>query len=146
MIRGMTVLWALLAVVAGVAMFLVKYEVQSLEEDLRQVNRAIRTDRQQIHVLQAEWAYLNQPDRLRAMAEKHLNLKPLDPTQVISMSALPPRPRPENDAGGPAGTLLARGEDGALVLPWETYPVPKPGSLTPWPRPGAELASTGDMP
>lgn len=147
MIRGMTVLWAVLAVLAGVAMFMVKYEVQALEESLRQVNGQIRADRRQIHVLEAEWAYLNQPDRLRELAEKHLNLKTLEPAQVITMASLPPRPlpdgAPDDPSGGNGNTVLSRAPDGALILPWATYPVRKPGTSTMPPQGGTELASTG---
>ncbi len=129
MIRGMTLLWALLAIIAGVAMFMVKYEVQSLEEDLVRANRQIRADRAQIHVLQAEWAYLNEPGRLRDLAEKHLGLKTVEPTQIISLAALPPR----RDMG--AG-------DGETMVGQDT-PVPSRKPRPPMPqRPGAELASS----
>lgn len=129
MIRGMTLLWALLAVIAGVAMFMVKYEVQALEDDLRKANRQIRADREQIHVLQAEWAYLNEPGRLRDLAEKHLGLKTFEPGQVITLAGLPPRRDPAPGAGE---TMV--GQDSPLPSR-----KPQPPAA---PRRGSELAST----
>lgn len=140
MIRGMTVLWAVLAITAGIAMFLVKYEVQALEEDLRAANHQIRRDREQIHVLQAEWAYLNEPSRLRALAEKHLNLHPLEPTQVITLASLPQRPGME-DGREDTGSLVSLGPDGTPAVPWASYPLPKPRSDAAQ-RAASELAST----
>lgn len=55
------------------------------------LQREIRTERETIAVLEAEWAYLNRPDRLLALSEQHfteLRLMPLhpdhfsDPTKV----------------------------------------------------------------
>jgi cell division protein FtsL len=126
MIRGGTILWAFLAVAFGVAMFLVKYQVQDLEEQLQTANARIRQDRAQIHVLEAEWAYLNQPDRLRRQAERHLGLGPIEPSQVTTIAALPPRPG---------------SEAAALATPWPGYPMRKPGSGGAAARP-SELAST----
>ena len=46
------------------------------------LQREIRTERETIAVLEAEWAYLNRPDRLLALSEEHfteLRLMPLHP-------------------------------------------------------------------
>ncbi|MCK4861354.1 MAG: cell division protein FtsL [Rhodobacteraceae bacterium] len=46
------------------------------------LQREIRTERETIAVLEAEWAYLNRPDRLLALSEGHfteLRLMPLHP-------------------------------------------------------------------
>ena len=51
-------------------------------------------------MLEAEWAYLNRPDRLRALVDANaeaLGLVPLDPAQFgeAAMVAFPPEPEPE---------------------------------------------------
>ena len=46
------------------------------------LQREIRSERETLAVLHAEWAYLNRPDRLLALSEKHfteLQLMPLHP-------------------------------------------------------------------
>lgn len=88
--RG-TLLWIALAVVAGVGLFHVSYRVQSLEEELTQVNRQILREREAIHVLRAEWSYLNEPTRLAELTRRHLTLVPLQATQMIRVEDLPLR-------------------------------------------------------
>lgn len=89
MMRGMTILWALLASVCGVGVFMMKFEVQQLEDKLVSLNRNIEANQEAIHVLKAEWSYLNDPTRIQEMAEKHLALKPLKPFQITGIDALP---------------------------------------------------------
>lgn len=82
MIRPATVLIALLAASLSLTLFVVKYQVQDLEGELVQYNRTLTEDRQAIHVLKAEWSYLNQPARLRNLAERYLGLAAIETRQV----------------------------------------------------------------
>lgn len=92
MIRGITILWALLALLAGISLFLLKHDVQTKEDELARLNRKIKADRTAIHVLQAEWTFLNNPDRLRSLAERYLpDLRPTTSAQILPMPALPMR-------------------------------------------------------
>jgi hypothetical protein len=91
MIGRAAVLWLALAVVAGVGLFQVSYRVQSLEEELSQVNRDILRERETIHVLRAEWSYLNEPSRLAELSRRHLTLAPLSASQMIRIEDLPLR-------------------------------------------------------
>jgi hypothetical protein len=103
--RG-TVVWLSLAIVAGVALFHVSYRVQSLEDELAQVNRDILHQQETIHVLRAEWSYLNEPSRLAELTRRHLTLAPLSADQMMRIEDLPLRLPP----------LIA-----------ETAPLPDPG-------------------
>ncbi len=89
MMRGMTILWTMLALMVGISLFLLKYEVQSLEERLAALDGEIRRNQESLHVLKAEWSYLNDPARLRELNERHLELKPYLPEQVIAIADLP---------------------------------------------------------
>ncbi len=60
----------------------VNYETQQAENRVEALQRAIIKEKQAIAMLNAEWAWLNRPDRLRDLAEAHfkeLNLQPLGP-------------------------------------------------------------------
>lgn len=89
--RGLTgtILWTLLAVGVGVVLFVVKYEVKDLEHRLAGLNTQIHSNQETIHILRAEWSYLNDPVRLRALSEKHLGMKPVTPNQVATLDTLP---------------------------------------------------------
>lgn len=91
MIRGITVLWFGLVVGLGAGLFQVKHEVQLLEQDLQRLNRAILADQEAIHVLQAEWTYLDRPERLARLSRRHLELAPLTAVQIITIDDLPLR-------------------------------------------------------
>ena len=86
--RQSTIALVLLIVAAGIGLFLIKYRVQSLEAELQNLNRDIAKDRELIHVLKAEWSYLNEPDRLRALAGKHLDMMPIQSEQVFESDRL----------------------------------------------------------
>ena len=80
--RQATIITLLVAAMMSVALFFLKYEVNGLESELGELNRGIVSDRESIHVLQAEWSHLNDIQRLKALAERHLNLSPMDPAQL----------------------------------------------------------------
>ena len=88
MIRRSTLLTFLLAVLIGLALFVVKYQVQDLEGTLTQINRGISDHRQAVHVLKAEWSHLNEPNRLRYLTARHLDLGPLENVQFTLSSNL----------------------------------------------------------
>ena len=84
--RG-TLLSFVLAAVTGYGMYQLTYDVVGLEE-LGERNRQILARQEAIHVLNAEWAYLNEPGRLQRLADRHLDLRPLSANQVVPVSAL----------------------------------------------------------
>jgi hypothetical protein len=131
-LRGIAALWAVLAVAAATGLFLLKYEVIALEEDLAGLTRAIEADRRAIHVLRAEWSYLNQPESLERMAASHLDLVPLGPTRMATLDALPFRPRPAGAANGGGDGDGAHPPVAAMRLPR----VLNPGSADAIPLPG----------
>ena len=89
MIHLSTLLTLLFAGAISLVMFSVKYEVQDLEDELSRLNRSIIAERQAIHVLKAEWSHLNNPERLRSLARRHLGLKPVEAKQFGIFSGLP---------------------------------------------------------
>lgn len=92
MIRFSTVLWIVTVVAVGYGMFQVKYEVMQLEDELGRLDRAVVEGREAIHVLNAEWSFLNQPARLDLLARRHLELMPIGTAQIGRLDTLPERP------------------------------------------------------
>jgi hypothetical protein len=78
---------------AGVsgALYKLKYKVQSLDRQALTLQRQILAEREAVRLLEADWAYLNQPDRLQAMAERHLTLGPIDTRQFATIASIPAR-------------------------------------------------------
>lgn len=90
MTRVMVTLWTVfLATSIGVGLFLLKHEVRVLESELAHLNDSVRAMEDDIHVLEVEWDFLNDPSRLQKLAEKHLSMIPLKSEQLITIHALP---------------------------------------------------------
>ncbi|MCF4167077.1 hypothetical protein L2U69_15595 [Zavarzinia compransoris] len=90
--RFLTLATVALAIGAPTVLYQVKYEVGQLEQEARALHRDVAREHQAIQVLQAEWAYLNQPARIQDLAERYLDLQPLKPTQITTLDRLPMRP------------------------------------------------------
>ena len=94
MMRAATILWALLAMIAGTGLFLLKYQVQAEERHLRDLRKDIAGTQQSIHVLKAEWSYLNDPSRLSEQALRHLDMRPMRVSQIVTLDSIPLRGEP----------------------------------------------------
>jgi len=86
---GAAILWLALIGSTAFGMFQLKLAVQRSETRLAQLDRDLRASRQAIEVLEAEWTYLNRPERLARLAERHLALRPMTPEQVGGLDRLP---------------------------------------------------------
>jgi cell division protein FtsL len=86
--RQATILTLLLASIMSVALFYLKYEVTDLEQHLNDLNRAIVTDQESIHVLNAEWSHLNDVSRIKDLAKRYLQMNPTKPNQIKSAKDL----------------------------------------------------------
>jgi cell division protein FtsL len=89
--RFSMLMWAALTVVVGISLFLLKYQVQELEDQLQATYVQIEKDKSAIRVLQAEWTYLNDPTRLRRLSEQHLGFGAPSAKQVATLAQLPYR-------------------------------------------------------
>lgn len=77
-----TIFLILMAAAISVALFVVKYRVQDLEAEFKNVNRQFLISQEDLHVLRAEWSHLNQPHRLRQLAGQYLEIGPLDAKRI----------------------------------------------------------------
>ncbi|MGH1398956.1 MAG: cell division protein FtsL [Alphaproteobacteria bacterium] len=65
-----------LAAIAGAALLHVSQRVQHAEERLAIINAEISEEKETIRILNAEWEYLNRPERLEKLAKEFLDLSP----------------------------------------------------------------------
>ncbi len=78
-------------IVLGMIMFVLKYQVIEKEKELARIHRQILADKREIHMLNADWALLNDPERLLALVEQQTDFKIIKARQVISLSDVPYR-------------------------------------------------------
>ncbi len=64
--------------VSGALLFIVSQKVQSTERDINFLETKIAREKESVRVFQAEWAYLNRPDRLEKLAAN----SQLEPTAI----------------------------------------------------------------
>lgn len=91
-LRWTTLLWLVAFAVAVGLVFQIKYAVQALDDQLTYAQTRIQNDREALHILRAEWSYLNRPQRIARLAQRHLEMIPLTAPQIGRIAALPPRP------------------------------------------------------
>ncbi|MEM8569442.1 MAG: cell division protein FtsL [Pseudomonadota bacterium] len=107
---------AFLAVCATWA-YRVTYSTREALSRVAELERDIALEHASLAALETEWAYLNRPERLRALVAQHieaLQLVPLTPDQfgTIAIVAYPPPPELPSD-----GDTLDAVTDSALEAP-----------------------------
>lgn len=70
-------------------MFVIKNHVIDLENELESINSKITEDQKALHVLKAEWTYLNDPARIRDLSTRHARMKPIEGGRIISFAVIP---------------------------------------------------------
>lgn len=143
MIRVSVLVWTVILALLGIGLFQVKYNVQSKERELRDVRRQIEANLSSIHVLEAEWSYLNDPLRLADLARRHTDLLPTTPNQIGDIATLPPcQPdqaltppelAPEQTAPDAAATPLLSSATPQDIAPEDPMPAQKPAAPVPAP-------------
>lgn len=111
MIRLSTIFWTVAVVIAGYAMFQVKFHVAKLEDEFTRLNRQIATTREETRVLDAEWTLLDDPKRLDQLNSAFLKLQPVAPPQIVQsaqLSQIPLRNAPATAPSAPPQVASAR--------------------------------------
>jgi hypothetical protein len=85
--------WIGMAIVTGVANYGLKQMVQGTANDLASVQRKTIAEQKEIHELQADWTFLNQPELLADLNKRYIGLAPVTPKQVgVAIDSIPLRP------------------------------------------------------
>ncbi len=144
MIRPFTLLCMASAFGAGLYLYQSKHAAQVLDREITRTLKQTDVTRDRTNMLRAEWALLNEPDRLAELARAHLPLQTLKPTQFAAMAdlagrlpapvsahleALPVAAEPDEavpvaQQAPPAPIPAAKPRD--VVVATETKPKPEP--------------------
>jgi hypothetical protein len=90
--RKISLLWLLLAAISGGVLFHTSQQVNDGRQRLAVINEDIHKEDETIRVLQAEWSYLNQPDRLEKLSKQYLHLAPLNGRQFAKLDTIGNKP------------------------------------------------------
>lgn len=69
-------------------LFAIKYKVQNLSKEIRNINSQIVQERENIHVLNAEISYLANPKRIKNLTDQNLKLITPKREQIITLDTL----------------------------------------------------------
>lgn len=88
-------------VLATAYVYEIKYDATLRASRVAEMRKEVRRERDAIAALRAEWARLENPSRLEALARRHLTLRPAELWQFDTLDELPDR----------LGTAAAAGEE-----------------------------------
>lgn len=72
----------IMAVLSGALLLHTSQNVHKAEEELAEIQASLDREKEAIHVLRTEWAFLNNPERLEMLARQFLKLSPSNPRQI----------------------------------------------------------------
>lgn len=114
MINRGILFWVMAAICTGIGLFMVKYRVQQLEEQIEGINQRIVENQRASHVLKVEYAHLGELLRIERLNDKYLHLQPITFRQIGRIDQVP-----------------MRRDDGAFVTDNKTTPTRGPGTGAP---------------
>ena len=123
-------------VAAAVNVYTIKYESAVRAEQVAKLAAEIKHERETIAALRAEWALLDNPMRIEALARRHLALKMLDPVQIEHLDRLPERFRLHRTRRG----------DRHEVVSLRSRAQPQPSACRECGRPGRRGRRSGSSP
>ncbi len=130
MIRPITIVTMLMAGGSGLYLYQTKHRALLLDREITHTIKQTEVARERITALRAEWALLNEPERLAELNTQHLGLRTLSPSQFVALSDL-------------AARLPAPLPPGSVVLP---EPSEEVAAATPEPAAPARMATRANAP
>jgi hypothetical protein len=139
---------------AGAWLYQVKHSVAMKDRELVEIRRQTEQARQRIDILRAEWALLNEPERLRQTAIRVLTLEPMQPQHFARATDIERRlPAAVAFAGAP--NLFApapvvttpeapRTPAPGVMLASAAVPAPATRAAAPAPAPAANAQPTSE--
>jgi hypothetical protein len=115
-------------VLAAADVYRIKFDSTVQAERLAKIRGEVRRERDSIAALRAQWAELDDPARIEALAKRYLPLKPIAPTQFSSLDQLPDRLPQFSKPGDadPIGAFIENSDSPATVTGSVPRPLPSP--------------------
>lgn len=95
MIKTLNIILLCTSLAGLVGTYALKFHVEDTASQKSALERRIERQQASLSLLEAEWAYLNQPTHVAPIITRHnevLQLQPTKPTQFAAMDSLPMRP------------------------------------------------------
>ena len=100
------IITCMVIIFAAYGLYMVKWEVRELKLANAKLVQHISEEKRSLNVLDAEWAYVNRPERLRRMVEEHLQMNTLQGQQFADIGTVGLPTEPQEGTMKP-GTLLS---------------------------------------
>ncbi|HWP25600.1 MAG TPA: hypothetical protein VNL39_04580 [Xanthobacteraceae bacterium] len=105
----------ILLVLATAYVYEIKFEATLRASRVAEMRSEVRRERDAIAALRAEWARLENPSRLEALARRHLSLRPAELWQFDSLDDLPERPADDVRSVADEATASVTNNDAAAI-------------------------------
>ncbi len=108
----MTKFWGVgiisVVILSAFGMYSLKLNTTRADKRVEQLRIELVKRQEEIKMLRAEWAFLNNPDRLEALVAEYLSqdLQMTEPGQIAELANVPLRPVGESDEGDQLGPEL----------------------------------------
>jgi hypothetical protein len=94
-------IWACLMIPASAFLYSTNNTARAVENEMNLTKRLMSEEKEALRVLRAEWAYLNNPQRLAAQTKQHFSgVKAMAASQVVPMKTLTTKVAMRVDAPG----------------------------------------------
>ena len=81
-------------VLAAAYVYKIKFDSAVQAERVAKVRNEVRSERERIAYLRAQWSRRDNPSRIQDLAGRHLDLRQIEATQFADFGGLPMRPPP----------------------------------------------------
>ena len=103
MIKFINSFLVLCLLVSAWLVYRLEHTIKQDERAIAAARKQIRRERDNLDLLNAEWAILTRPERIERLARQHLGMRPVTPAQMITENELAGR-LPDRPAIDPANT------------------------------------------
>jgi hypothetical protein len=93
----------------------IKYDTIYFADKLKRLDSEIERERDRIALLRADWQHMSQPVRIQALADRHLQLRPVSATQIVEPTQIPSKDQGQDLIGAKLDDLL--GSTGSVPTP-----------------------------
>lgn len=118
MIKLISVIGMVIAVVCSFGLYQLKHQTDIAEREVANLKTQLSKEQEYVHILHAEWNYINRPENIKQKVEAHLpGMDEMKPEQLVDISEIPYRPLSLEDLIGDIEREPLRDDGAALDGP-----------------------------